>query len=77
MRRKVTNNIYERTAKTDAGGPFVMGDVVSWLDSFLSASLKHLKNILDEDSEEWKEVASLNEGSWTNLLQVVEDQAIN
>ena len=54
-----------------------MGDVVSWLDSFLSASLKHLKNILDEDSEEWKEVASLNEGSWTNLLQVVEDQAIN
>ena len=77
MRRKVTNNIYERTAKTDAGGPFVMGDVVSWVNSFLSASLKYLKKILGEDSEEWKEVASLNEGSWTNLLQVVGDQAIN
>ena len=77
MRRKVTNNIYERTAKTDAGGPFVMGDVVSWVNSFLSASLKYLKKILGEDSEEWKEVASLNEGSWTNLLQVVRDQAIN
>ena len=77
MRRKVTNNIYERTAKTDAGGPFVMGDVVSWVNSFLSASLKYLKKILGEDSEEWKEVASLNEGSWTNLLRVVGDQAIN
>ena len=53
MRRKVTNNIYERTAKTDAGGPFVMGDVVSWVNSFLSASLKYLKKISGEDSEEW------------------------
>ena len=39
------NNIDECMAKTDAKGPFVMGDTVSWADFFLSAFLKYLKNI--------------------------------
>ena len=75
--RDVMSNIDECIAKTDAKGPFVMGDTVSWADFFISAFLMYLKSILGEDSEEWKEVASWNEGRWKNLLHALGDQAIN
>ena len=75
--KDVMSNIDECIAKTDAKGPFVMGDTVSWADFFISAFLIYLKSILGEDSEEWKEVASWNEGRWKNLLHVLGDQAIN
>ena len=64
----------------DAKGPFVMGDTVSWADFFLSAFLMFLmyfKTILGEDSEEWKELASWNEGRWKDLLHALRDQVIN
>ena len=70
----------ECIAKADAKGPFVMGDTVSWADFFLSAFLMFLmyfKTILGEDSEEWKEVASWNEGRWKDLLHALRDQDIN
>ena len=54
-----------------------MGDTVPWADFFLSAFLMYLKTILGEDSEEWKEAASWNEGRWKNLLHALGDQAIN
>ena len=75
--KDVMSNIDECIAKTDAKGPFVMGDTVSWADFFISAFLMYLKSILGEDSEEWKEVASWNEGRWKILLHALGDQAIN
>ena len=75
--RDVMSNIDECMAKTDAKGPFVMGDTASWADFFLSAFLMYIKTILGEDSEEWKDVASWNEGRWKNLLHALGDQAIN
>ena len=52
------SKIDECLAKTDAKGPFVMGDTISWADLFISASLMYLKNVWGEGSEEWKDVAS-------------------
>ena len=48
-----------------------MGDTVPWADFFLSAFFMYLKTILGEDSEEWKDVASWNEGRWKNLLHAL------
>ena len=45
-------------------GPFVTGDTVSCADFFISAFLMYLKNIWGEDSEEWKDVTSWNDGRW-------------
>jgi glutathione S-transferase len=75
--RDVMSSIDECMAKTDAKGPFVMGDTVSWADFFLSAFLMYIKNIMGEDSEEWKAVTLWNEGRWKNLLDALGDQAIN
>jgi len=75
--RDVMSDIDECISKTDAKGPFVMGDTVSWADFFLGAFLMYIKNIKGEDSEEWKDVASWNEGRWKNLLHALGDQPIN
>ena len=67
--RDVMSNFDECLAKTK--GPFVMGDTVSCADFFISAFLMYFKNIWGEDSEELKDVAFWNDGSWKNLLHAV------
>ena len=64
-------------AKTDTKGLFVMGDTISWADFFISGYLIFYKNIWGEDSEEWKDVASWNEGRWKNLLHALGNQTVN
>ena len=54
-----------------------MGDTVSWADFFTSGYLMYFKNIWGEDSEEWKDIASWNEGRWKKLLDAVGNQEIN
>ena len=71
------SKVDECLAKTDAKGPFVMGDTISWADFFISAFLMFFKNVWGEDSEEWKDIASWDEGRWGNLLRALGNQAIN
>jgi glutathione S-transferase len=75
--REAMNTVNESLAKTDAKGPFVMGDTISWADIFLSAYLTYFKLIWGEDSEEWKDMASWNGGRWENLLRSLGNQTIN
>ena len=75
--RDAMSQIDESLAKTDSKGPFVMGDTVSWADFFTSGYLMYFKNIWGEDSEEWKDIASWNEGRWKKLLDAVGNQEIN
>jgi glutathione S-transferase len=75
--RDVMSNIDECLAKTDTKGPFVMGDTVSWADFLISAFLVYLKCVWGEDSEEWKDITSWNEGRWKNLLQAIGNQKID
>ena len=71
------SKIDECLGKTDTKGPFVMGDTISWADFFISSHLIFLKIVWGEDSEEWKDIASWNEGRWKNLLCAVGNQTIN
>lgn len=65
------SKVDECVAKTDAKGPFIMGDTISWADFFLSGYLIWFKIVWGEDSEEWTHIASWNEGRWDNLLRAL------
>ena len=56
--REGMSKIDECLGRTDAKGPFVMGDTISWADFFISAFLMYFKIVWGEDSEEWKDIAS-------------------
>jgi len=71
------SKIDECLAMTDTKGPFVMGDTISWADFFISSFLMYFKSVWGEDSEEWKDIASWNEGRWNNLLHALGNQTIN
>ena len=71
------SKVDECLAKSDNKGPFVMGDTISWADFFISGSLMFFKIIWGEDSEEWKDIASWNDGRWKNLLHALGNQTIN
>jgi len=76
--REGLSRVDESLAKTDAKGPFVMGDTISWADFFLSSYLIYWKVVWGEQSEEWTDIASWNGGRWENLLQALgEYQTIN
>ena len=56
--RESMSKVDECLGKTDAKGPFVMGDTISWADFFISGYLMCFKVVWGEDSEEWKDIAS-------------------
>jgi len=49
---------------TDKKGPYMMGDTISWSDIVLFGFLSFFKIIWGEDSAEWKDIASWNDGRW-------------
>jgi len=57
---------------TDEKGPFMLGDTISWADINMASFLKWIKFILGEESQEWKLIASWNEGRWENLVKAFE-----
>ncbi|KAF9565366.1 hypothetical protein CPC08DRAFT_683862 [Agrocybe pediades] len=61
--------------ETDDKGPFMMGDVVSWADFVVGAQMMWMTIMWGEESEEWKRVASLNNGRWDGLLKSLEKYA--
>jgi glutathione S-transferase len=75
--RDSMSKVDECLAKADTKGPFVMGDTISWADFFISGFLMFWKRVWGEDSEEWKDIASWNEGRWKNLLNALGNQTIN
>ncbi|KAF9473710.1 hypothetical protein BDN70DRAFT_997519 [Pholiota conissans] len=53
--------------KTD--GPFLMGDTISWADFVVVSIMMMFRAVWGEDSQEWKDVVSWNEGVWGNLVE--------
>jgi len=49
---------------TDKKGPYMMGDTISWSDIVLFGFLSFFKVIWGEDSAEWRDIASWNDGRW-------------
>jgi len=54
--------------KSDGRGPFMLGDTVSWADLNVAGWNMFMKVVLGEDSKEWKEIESWNDGRWRNIL---------
>lgn len=57
----------------EAAGPFVMGNTVSYADCVLAAFTVWMKLIFGEDSKEWKDVKSWDEGRWEKVIEVMKD----
>ncbi|KAK0478679.1 hypothetical protein EDD18DRAFT_1086905 [Armillaria luteobubalina] len=54
------------------GDRYVMGDVVSYVDITLCASIMWLRTLYGEDSEEWKDLSKWHEGRWGKLVKDLE-----
>ncbi|TFK37427.1 hypothetical protein BDQ12DRAFT_713521 [Crucibulum laeve] len=67
----VVNKWYEKNGR----GPFIMGDTPSFADFVVGAFTLFGKLIFTEDSEEWKDIASWNEGRWVKLVDSLEKYA--
>ncbi|KDQ33913.1 hypothetical protein PLEOSDRAFT_1061513 [Pleurotus ostreatus PC15] len=52
-----------------SGGPFVMGDTISFADVTIASFLVWLKIMFGEDSQEWKDIASWHDGRWDALIK--------
>ncbi|KAK0442390.1 hypothetical protein EV421DRAFT_1904164 [Armillaria borealis] len=51
---------------------YVMGDVVSYADFTVSASVMEFRTLFGEDSEEWKDVSTWHGGRWGTLVKNLE-----
>ncbi|KAK0220558.1 hypothetical protein IW262DRAFT_1436350 [Armillaria fumosa] len=50
-------------------GNFVMGNEPSFADTAMCGFLQFMKTMLGEESEEWKDIASWNDGRWGKYLE--------
>ncbi|KAK0460797.1 hypothetical protein IW261DRAFT_1390991 [Armillaria novae-zelandiae] len=54
------------------GDKYVMGDIVSYADFTVSASVMWFRILFGEDSKEWKDVSKWNGGRWGALVKGLE-----
>ncbi|KAF9554352.1 hypothetical protein CPC08DRAFT_744513 [Agrocybe pediades] len=55
-------------AKTDAAGPYLMGDRISWGDIVVCSFLIWWRRLWGEESQQWKDISSWQGGRWGRLL---------
>jgi glutathione S-transferase len=63
----------ESVDKVDAwyaksGGPYLLGDTVSWADFVVAAYFTWMRIVFGEDSQKWKEISSWHGGRWKGHL---------
>ncbi|KAL0961285.1 hypothetical protein HGRIS_006245 [Hohenbuehelia grisea] len=56
----------------ESGGPYVMGDTLSFADVTIGSFLLAFKRLLGEESPEWQDLRKWNEGRWVQRLQAAE-----
>lgn len=54
-------------------GPFVMKNTISFADCVVAAYTYWIKLVFGEDSKEWNDVKSWNEGRWEKALEAMKD----
>ena len=64
-------SVYSYLASTDKKGPFFLGDTISWSDLVLFSFLYWFKLVWGENSKEWKDIASWNEGRWEAHIEAL------
>ncbi|KAJ3569567.1 hypothetical protein NP233_g4973 [Leucocoprinus birnbaumii] len=58
-----------------SGGPYFMGETASFADFIAGSLLQAMRICFGEESEEWKDVVSWNNGRWATLLKDLEKYA--
>jgi glutathione S-transferase len=51
-----------------SGGPYLLGDTVSWADFSVAGYIVWMRIVWGEDSQEWKDISSWHGGRWKELL---------
>ncbi|PFH47918.1 hypothetical protein AMATHDRAFT_151008 [Amanita thiersii Skay4041] len=58
-----------------SGGPYIMGETLSYLDIMLASWSLWIRFIHGENSDKWRDVISWNQGRWGKLIQSLEKYA--
>lgn len=75
--KKGLNVVHSHLVMTDKKGPYVMGDIISWSDIVLFSFLSFFKIIWGEDSAEWKDIASWNDGRWEAHVDTLKSKILS
>ncbi|KAH9480874.1 Glutathione S-transferase-like protein ustS [Psilocybe cubensis] len=51
-------------------GPYLLGDIPSWGDIVMASVLTFLRIVVREDSKEWKDITSWNDGRWKSRSEI-------
>ena len=57
----------------NGGGPFLMGDALSWSDLVIAGEMIWYRTIWGEDSEEWKDIKTWDGGRWNMILETLKE----
>lgn len=63
-------------AKNGEGKPYFFGEAFSYADAIVAGFLVWARIVVRPESEEWKAVASWNDGRWAKLLDLVEKDLV-
>ena len=56
-------------AKNGGKGPFLLGETPSWGDIIVASYLKWTRAVWGDDSEQWKDISSWNNGRWAAIIE--------
>jgi len=55
--------------KNGGKGPFLLGETPSWADIVVASCLVWMRIVWGEDSQQWKEISSWNNGRWSGIVE--------
>ena len=58
-------------AKNGGQGPFLLGETPSWGDIVVASYLIWLRVVWGEDSQQWKDISSWNDGRWAAIIKAL------
>jgi len=58
-------------AKNGGKGPFLLGETPSWGDIVVASYLIWLRVVWGEDSQQWKDISSWNDGRWAAIIKAL------
>ena len=70
---KGMDRLHSYLISTDKNGPYMMGNTISWSDLVLFSFLSYFKAAWGGDSQEWKDIASWNDGRWEAYMNALKE----
>ena len=60
-------------AKNGGKGLFLLGETPSWGDIVIASYLVWMRIVWGEDSQQWKDISSWNNGRWAGIVEALKD----